>query len=221
MVGKRSYPAVPRRARRLLVCRTSDRTWRRLVEGPHTCGRTCFPGTQGFIRYLTLYKAPALFSGLRTSSLEFNLVFAGPDDVELLVAHRLNLLREVHPELETKIVESEELTREWIRKRLAEGTLIGFLAKANDGKVAGSACIWLKDEQPRPTNPRMIAPYLMSMYTAPEFRRKGAARLIVQGALKWCKERGYERVSLHASEAGKPLYESLGFSPTTEMRAKL
>lgn len=152
--------------------------------------------------------------------MEFNLVYAGPDDVELLVAHRLSLLREVHPELETKIEESEEWTRGWIRKKLAEGALIGFLAKAQDGRVAGSGCIWLREEQPRPTNPRMVAPYLMSMYTAPEFRRKGVARLIVQSALKWCKERGYERVNLHASEAGKPLYESLGFSPTTEMRAK-
>jgi|SRR5713101_10178786 len=153
--------------------------------------------------------------------MELNLVYAGPGDVELLVAHRLSLLREVHPELETKIEESGEWTREWIRKRLAEGSLIGLLAKAQDGKVAGSGCIWLRDDMPRPTNSRMIAPYLMSMYTAPEFRRKGVARLIVQSALKLCKERGYERVNLHASEVGKPLYESLGFSPTTEMRAKL
>ncbi|HEV2227007.1 MAG TPA: GNAT family N-acetyltransferase [Nitrososphaerales archaeon] len=153
--------------------------------------------------------------------MEFSLVFAGPDDVDLLVNHRLGLLLEVHPELETKIRGSEVWTREWIRNRLSDGELIGFLAKAEDGKVAGSGCIWLRNDLPRPTNPSMIAPYLMSMYTAPEFRRKGVARLIVQGALKWCKERGYERVSLHSSEAGKPLYASLGFSPTTEMRAKL
>ena len=153
--------------------------------------------------------------------MEFSLVFAGPDDVDLLVEHRLGLMREVHPELETKIEESEVWTRQWIRNRLSAGELIGLLAKAEDGKVAGSGCIWLRDDLPRPTNPRMIAPYLMSMYTTPEFRRKGVARLIVQSALKWCKERGYERVSLHASEAGIPLYSSLGFSPTTEMRAKL
>jgi GNAT superfamily N-acetyltransferase len=153
--------------------------------------------------------------------LEFNLVYAGLEDVELLAAQRLNLLREVHPELGTKIEESEVRTREWIRKRLADGRLTGFVVRTQDGKVAGSGCIWLRDEQPRPTNLSMVAPYLMSMYTAPEFRRKGVARLIVQSALKWCREHGYERVNLHASEAGKPLYESLGFLPTTEMRAKL
>jgi hypothetical protein len=29
---------------------------------------------------------------------------------------------------------------------------------------------------------------------------------------------GYDRVLLHASDAGRPLYESLGFVPTNEMR---
>jgi GNAT superfamily N-acetyltransferase len=155
------------------------------------------------------------------SLLEFDLVYAGPDDVELLVEQRLKMWREVHPELGMKIDEAEGWTREWTRKRLTETKLIGFIIKAKDGKVAGSGCIWLRDEQPRPTNPRMIVPYLMSMYTEPEFRRKGVAKLIVQSALKWCRERGYERVVLHASDAGRPLYESLGFEPTTEMRTKL
>lgn len=155
------------------------------------------------------------------SLLDFNLFYAGPEDIELLVEQRLKMWREVHPELEMKIEESEGWTREWTEKKLKEAKLVGFLAKTKDGRLAGSGCIWLRDEQPRPTNPRMIVPYLMSMYTEPEFRRRGVAKLIVQSALKWCKERGYERVVLHASDAGRPLYESLGFEPTTEMRTKL
>ena len=145
---------------------------------------------------------------------------AGSGDVELLVAHRLNMWRAIHPELASKVDESEELTREWVRAKLAEGKLIGFIARAQDGTVAGSGCIWLRDEQPRPTNPRQVVPYLMSMYTEKGFRRRGVARLIVQGALKWCREHGYDRVVLHASEEGKQLYEGFGFEPTSEMRLK-
>lgn len=128
--------------------------------------------------------------------------------------------RDIHPELASKVDESEELTREWVRAKLAEGKLIGFIARAQDGKVAGSGCIWLRDEQPRPTNPRQVVPYLTSMYTEKGFRRRGVARLIVQGALKWCREHGYDRVVLHASEEGKQLYEGFGFEPTSEMRLK-
>jgi hypothetical protein len=36
--------------------------------------------------------------------------------------------------------------------------------------------------------------------------------------LRWLKERGIQRVTLHATEMGRPLYEELGFVPSNEMR---
>ena len=128
--------------------------------------------------------------------------------------------RDIHPEFGAGIDESEGPTREWVRRKLAEGKLIGFIAKTPGGRVAGSGCIWLRDEQPRPTNPRQEVPYLMSMYTEPAFREQGVARMVVRRALKWCRAHNYDRINLHASTQGKPLYESLGFEPTTEMRLK-
>jgi GNAT superfamily N-acetyltransferase len=55
------------------------------------------------------------------------------------------------------------------------------------------------------------------MYTEDEFRRRGVAKRVVQEALEWCKKMGYERVVLHASLHDRPLYESMGFEPTSEM----
>ena len=98
---------------------------------------------------------------------------------------------------------------------------MGFIAQTPDGKVAGSGCVWIREEQPRPTNPRQEIPYLMSVFTEKPYRRKGAARAVVAKALKWCRDQGYERIILHASDAGRPLYESLGFERTYEMRLKL
>jgi GNAT superfamily N-acetyltransferase len=64
-------------------------------------------------------------------------------------------------------------------------------------------------------------PYLMSMYTETAFRRKGIAKSIVCNAIAWSREHGYDKINLHASEMGRHLYESLGFSATTEMRLRL
>jgi hypothetical protein len=36
--------------------------------------------------------------------------------------------------------------------------------------------------------------------------------------MNWATEQGADRVTLHASDAGRPLYLSLGFEPTNEMR---
>lgn len=153
--------------------------------------------------------------------MRFKLSYARPDDLDLLVAHRLNMWRDIHPELGEKVHESEKATRDWIRRRLADHSLVGFIARAPDGRVAGSGCIWIRVEQPRPTNPRQEFPYLLSMYTERGFRRKGVARLVVKRALKWCRDHNYERIVLHASDEGRPLYEAFGFEPTTEMRLKL
>jgi GNAT superfamily N-acetyltransferase len=126
-----------------------------------------------------------------------------------------------HPELKSKVEESAESTREWIRAKLSEGKLVGFIARAQDGTVAGSGCIWIRNEQPRPTNPRQENPYLLSMYTEEAFRRKGVGKAVLRSAVEWGRVHRYERVVLHASKRGRPLYEAFGFEPSTEMRLKL
>jgi hypothetical protein len=47
------------------------------------------------------------------------------------------------------------------------------------------------------------------------------AKRIVQAALEACRSAGLRRVTLHASEEGRPLYEALGFQATNEMRLTL
>jgi len=39
--------------------------------------------------------------------------------------------------------------------------------------------------------------------------------------IEWCRKEGFVNVQLHASDQGRPLYESLGFKPTSEMQLKL
>ena len=43
----------------------------------------------------------------------------------------------------------------------------------------------------------------------------------MQTMIAWCKKEGFARVTLHASELGRPLYESLGFEPNNEMTLNL
>ena len=59
------------------------------------------------------------------------------------------------------------------------------------------------------------------MYTEPEYRKRGIARRIMNAILECCRAEGFHSVSLHASEFGRPLYVSMGFELTNEMRLKL
>jgi hypothetical protein len=38
--------------------------------------------------------------------------------------------------------------------------------------------------------------------------------------VEWCRADGFHGVVLHASDEGRPLYESMGFQTTNEMRLK-
>jgi len=128
---------------------------------------------------------------------------------------------DIHPGWEREVKKTAAATKKWIRKKLSEGTLVGFIVKDDDGKVAGSGCVWMREEQPRPNNPRQVVPYIMSIYTEKRFRHMGVAKMVMKAAIRWCRENGYERVVLHASDEGKPLYESFGFEPGREMRLTL
>ena len=63
--------------------------------------------------------------------------------------------------------------------------------------------------------------YVHSVYTVPDYRRQGLARRILQAMIDYCRDNGWPRISLHASDMGRGLYEDLGFQPTNEMRLVL
>ena len=153
--------------------------------------------------------------------MKFKISQAGMDEVDIILKHRLGMFGDMYPDLGKEIEASKEETHRWILEQLSNGNLVGFIVRNGVGQVAGSGCLWIKKEQPNPTHPRLEAPYLLSMFTEKNFRRQGVARLIVKTAMEWSREHGYDRINLHATEVGKPLYEELGFRPTNEMQLKL
>ena len=162
-------------------------------------------------------RTPARTAAVRS----FKLSYARQRDATLLAEHRKMMWLDIHPEFEGELKATDARTRKWIEEGLSKKRLVGLIVKTPQGEVAGSGCVWLREEQPRPTSMRLVVPYLMSMYTVKKFRRQGVASLVVKKALDWCRERNYDRIVLHASKEGRPVYEALGFEPSTEMRLKL
>jgi GNAT superfamily N-acetyltransferase len=59
---------------------------------------------------------------------------------------------------------------------------------------------------------------VLNVYTEPAWRRRGLGELVMREVLAWARAERLDRLVLHASEAGRPLYERLGFVATNEMR---
>lgn len=59
--------------------------------------------------------------------------------------------------------------------------------------------------------------YLLNFWVEPEHRGEGLARGLVREALAESRRRGIRVTALHASDAGRLVYEPMGFRATNEM----
>lgn len=143
--------------------------------------------------------------------------FGSIDDLEILLEHRLKMWNEIFPHKIAEVEKSRGPTQQWLRAKLGSGEMIALIAYQGS-TIYGSGCILIKEDQVRPGSNSAICPYLLSVFTAPEHRKRGIASLITEQAIKWAKENGYDRMELHASPMGKKIYESMGFKATNEMR---
>jgi ribosomal protein S18 acetylase RimI-like enzyme len=109
----------------------------------------------------------------------------------------------------------------WVADRIARGEYLGWFAKTAAGAVAAGAGMMLMDHPPSPIDLSGKRGYVLNVYVNPEFRRHGLARRLMATILEYCREQHIRLVELHASDAGRHLYESLGFKPTNEMRLSL
>jgi GNAT superfamily N-acetyltransferase len=107
----------------------------------------------------------------------------------------------------------------WLKQKMAAGQYMAWFAEANGTVVAGSGLL-LIEWPPHLIGRSSHRGYILNIYTHPDHRRKGLAKRLTQAAVDWCRANGIEIVFLHASEQGRPVYESMGFKPGPEMRLK-
>jgi GNAT superfamily N-acetyltransferase len=105
---------------------------------------------------------------------------------------------------------------------LADGSYVGWLTLDKDQVVAGAG-VHIKPQLPRITHDgtrvaTSPVPLAVNVYTEAHWRRRGIAQVLMNTVLHWSTTQGFDRVVLHASDAGRPLYVSLGFVATNEMR---
>ncbi len=137
---------------------------------------------------------------------------AGLEDLELLVAWRMRVLREVFSiPSAASVAELERENRRYYRETLPAGGHIACFACAG-GEIAGCGGVCVYQELPSPDNPNGQCAYLMNIYTLPAFRGRGAGEKIVRWLVEQVERMGISKIYLETSESGRPLYERLGFS---------
>jgi GNAT superfamily N-acetyltransferase len=112
------------------------------------------------------------------------------------------------------------LSEGYLSKAMADGSFRAWLAYEAERTVGGGALIispWLA----HPYDLECRRATILNVYVYPEFRRRGIARQLMEVMISWCRREGFAGVTLHASDDGRHLYESLGFELSNELRLKL
>ena len=138
-------------------------------------------------------------------------------DLETMIRQRRAVFEENGNTRELDLVDRN--FAEWVQPRLDE-SYFHWLAE-DDGRAVGGAGLLLLDWPPSPRDPRGGMGFVYSVWVEPTHRRRGVASAVMRALHAWADAHGVGTLALHASESGRPLYTTLGYTPTNEMRLDL
>ena len=155
-------------------------------------------------------------------STSYALRLATVDDIPALVNHRRWMFEDMYadqPALRdsAKYAAMDQAYAVLLRYEIPAGSSRAWVID-DAGMIAASGVLKFTDWLPRPDGQRRGLVYAHSVYTVPEYRQRGLARRILNVMIDYCRDNGWPRLNLHASDMGRGLYEDLGFQPTNEMR---
>ncbi|WP_181391661.1 GNAT family N-acetyltransferase [Methanospirillum lacunae] len=150
---------------------------------------------------------------------------ASHDDVDDLAKHHRKMFEEIwiNRKIPFNPVMMEKMESNYIKKLVDEfrsGSCHAWIICRNE-QVLSSGALSVCSYVPVPHDPSPNIAFLHSIYTEPEERGKGYARIITKEAIDYCQKNHIIRLYLFASETGKIIYEKEGFVSVDNVMMKL
>jgi GNAT superfamily N-acetyltransferase len=138
----------------------------------------------------------------------------GEDDWAVFRELRLRSLRESPEAFGSTYGEEssqpERAWRDWAAGRWRGGTAAVFAGRVDDGTAVGTATGAEYDAEPR-------VAHVYAMWVAPDARRAGVGRALLEAVEGWARARGSDRLVLsvtESNETARRFYEACGFVDT-------
>lgn len=145
------------------------------------------------------------------------------NDISELIRLRIEFLKEANEKqnIDADIKkETENLLYAYFKENLSSEKFIAWLG-ISKGNIIATSGLCFYDIPPlfkklngniKTINGKIA--YIMNMYTLPDYRNRGIAKLLFEKVLEEAKNLGYKKICLHATAIGQNLYEKYGFELT-------
>jgi GNAT superfamily N-acetyltransferase len=134
------------------------------------------------------------------------------DDTAVLVHQRLAMFTDMGVPLGDGAL--APAFQAWLARVMPDGTYRAWLAETDAGEIVAGGGVTII---PWPPGPRYLGDrigFVYNVYTEPAHRGRGLARRVMSEIHAWCRADGITSFALNASQAGEPLYASMGYSVT-------
>jgi GNAT superfamily N-acetyltransferase len=129
------------------------------------------------------------------------------EDLDTFIQMRIKQLREEGAKEE---IDLEPPLRDYYERHMADGTFVSWLAADGD-KIIGTSGMSFVEKPPYFGCPSGRIGLLSSMFTDPQYRRRGIAKELLARVIDEAREYGCGTVQITASDMGVLLYTDFGF----------
>ena len=129
------------------------------------------------------------------------------NELDWFISMKINQLRE---EGARENIDLAPALKDYYMRHMADGTFVSWLA-LDGNKIIATSGMSFVEKPPYFGCPSGRIGLLSSMYTDPDYRRRGIARELLARVIKDAREYGCGTVQITASDMGVKLYSDFGF----------
>lgn len=130
-------------------------------------------------------------------------------ELDTFISMRIRQLREEGAKEEIDLAPA---LKDYYQRHLADGTFVSWLAMDGE-KIIGTSGMSFVEKPPYFGCPSGRIGLLSSMFTEPDYRRKGIAKELLHRVVEEARAYGCGTVQITASDMGVKLYSAYGFVP--------
>jgi len=150
--------------------------------------------------------------------MEVKYEIASQNDLVCIVDMKIEMFREFGYDRYLGENAHEVIVEDY--SRMYEENLATHILAKVDSHIVGIVGAFIKSDIPFRYFSKGHYGFIGDVYTIPAYRNLGISLKLNEEALSWLKDYGVSFVRLLASDAGRPIYEKLGFAPDVDMVLK-